>query len=165
MEYPACQSIQIIFNCFRLRPSELFFDVAKRKQVGILAQVPLASGLLTGKITKSTQFAADDHRQFNRHGERFDVGETFSGVDFDTALKAVDEVRKLVPSGMSMTQFALKWIGMFDAVTCSIPGAKNPEQAGQNFAVSDLPALSASQMDGVKQVYDRLIRPQVHQRW
>ncbi len=165
IEYPNVQSIQIIFNCFRLRPSELFFEQAKKRKVGILARVPLASGLLTGKITRDSQFADDDHRKFNRNGERFDVGETFSGVDFDTALKAVDEIKKLVPSGMSLAQFALKWITMFDAVTCSIPGAKNPEQASQNFSISDLPALSPTQLDGVASVYTRLIRPLVHQRW
>jgi aryl-alcohol dehydrogenase-like predicted oxidoreductase len=165
MEYPNLQSIQIIFNCFRMRPSELFFEQAKKKKVGILARVPLASGLLTGKITRESSFAADDHRQFNRNGERFDKGETFAGVDFDTALNAVDEIRKLVPAGMSMTQFALKWISMFDAVTCSIPGARNPEQAGHNFTISELPALSPSQMHGVKAVYDAMIRPLVHQRW
>lgn len=165
IEYPNIQSIQMIFNCFRLRPSELFFDQAKRKKVGILARVPLASGLLTGKITTQSTFAADDHRQFNRHGERFDVGETFSGVDLETALTAVDELKKLVPAGMSLTQFALKWISMFDAVTCSIPGAKNPEQAGQNFTISDLPPLSPTQMQGVNAVYEAMIRPRVHQRW
>lgn len=165
IEYPNVQSIQIIFNCFRLRPSELFFEQAKQKQVGILARVPLASGLLTGKMTRDSSFAADDHRLFNRHGERFDVGETFSGVDFETALRAADEIRKLVPPGGSMTQFALKWISMFDAVTCSIPGAKNSEQAGVNFSVSEQPPLTAAQLAGVKRVYDSLIRPQVHQRW
>lgn len=165
LEYPNVQSVQIIFNCFRRRPSELFFEQAKLRQVGILARVPLASGLLTGKITRQSAFASDDHRQFNRQGERFDKGETFSGVDFDVALEAVEEIRKLVPAGISMTQFALKWISMFEAVTCSIPGARNPEQAGQNFSVSDLPALSPAQMQGVKAVYERMIRPLVHHRW
>jgi aryl-alcohol dehydrogenase-like predicted oxidoreductase len=165
LEYTNVQSVQIIFNAFRLRPSELFFEQAKKRQVGILARVPLASGLLTGKITRESSFATDDHRQFNRNGERFDKGETFSGVEFDTALDAVEEIRKLVPSGMSMTQFALKWISMFDAVTCSIPGARNPEQAAQNFTISELPALSPAQMQGVKRVYDAMIRPLVHHRW
>lgn len=165
LEYPNVQSVQIIFNAFRLRPSELFFEQAKKKQVGILARVPLASGLLTGKITRESNFSADDHRQFNRNGERFDKGETFSGVDFDAALQAVEEIRKLVPSGMTMTQFALKWISMFDAVTCSIPGARNPEQAAYNFSISELPALSQAQMQGVKSVYDAIIRPLVHHRW
>ena len=127
--------------------------------------MPLASGLLAGKITRESSFATDDHRQFNRNGERFDKGETFSGVEFDTALNAVEEIRKLVPAGMSMTQFALKWIGMFDAVTCSIPGARNPEQAAQNFTISELPTLSPAQMQGVKRVYDAMIRPLVHHRW
>src|ERR1700733_8494177 len=112
MEYPNVQTVQIIFNCFRQRPAELFFEQAKKKQVGILARVPLASGMLTGKMTKQSEFAADDHRNFNRHGEAFDVGETFSGVDYDVALKAVDELKELVPPGVTLAQFALKWILM-----------------------------------------------------
>jgi aryl-alcohol dehydrogenase-like predicted oxidoreductase len=165
IEYENVQTVQIIFNCFRQRPAELFFEQAKKRQVGILARVPLASGMLTGKMTKQTQFAKDDHRNFNRHGEAFDVGETFSGVDYDVALAAVEELRAMVPAGMTMPQFALKWILMFDAVTCAIPGGKRPEQVADNAKASDMPALSAEVMAGVKRVYDAKIRALVHQRW
>ena len=165
IEYENVQTVQIIFNCFRQRPAELFFEQAKKKRVGILARVPLASGMLTGKMTKRTEFAADDHRNFNRHGEAFDVGETFSGVDYDVALAAVEELRGLVPAGMTMPQFALKWILMFDAVTCAIPGGKRPEQVADNARASELPMLSAEVMAGVKRVYDAKIRALVHQRW
>jgi aryl-alcohol dehydrogenase-like predicted oxidoreductase len=163
--YPNVQSVQIIFNMFRHKPADKFFAEAKRREVGILARVPLASGMLTGKMTRQTQFEKDDHRNFNRHGEAFDVGETFSGVDYETALKAVEELKPLVSGAATMAQFALKWILMFDAVSCVIPGAKNPQQAEQNAKSSDLPALSESQMAKVQQVYDKYIRPQVHQRW
>jgi aryl-alcohol dehydrogenase-like predicted oxidoreductase len=163
IEYPNVQTVQIIFNCFRLRPSELFFPEAERKQVGILARVPLASGLLSGKLTRESTFAKDDHRNFNRHGEAFDVGETFSGVDYGTALEAVEQLRGL--SGGNMAQFALRWILMFPAVTCAIPGAKRAQQAGENCAASDLPALSPAEMAAVARIYDEKIRPLVHQRW
>jgi aryl-alcohol dehydrogenase-like predicted oxidoreductase len=165
IEYPNVQSVQIIFNIFRQRPSELFFAQAQRKQVGILARVPLASGLLTGKITRQTHFANDDHRQFNRHGEEFDRGETFSGVDFDLGLQAVEELKALLPAGMSLTRFALRWITMFEAVTCAIPGAKRPAQAEENFSAGDLPSLTPATMGKVKEIYDRLIREQVHHYW
>lgn len=165
IEYPNVQSVQVIFNMFRHRPAELFFQQAKLRKVGILARVPLASGLLSGKMTRQSQFAADDHRSFNRHGEAFDVGETFSGVDFEIGLTAVEELRPLVPSGATMAQLALRWILMFDAVSCVIPGAKNPQQAEQNVAAADLAPLTDAQMEKVREVYDRLIRPQVHQRW
>jgi len=165
IEYPHVQTVQIIFNCFRLRPSGLFFAQAKARKVGILARVPLASGMLTGKLTRESQFEADDHRNFNRHGERFDVGETFSGVDYDIALDAVEEIRKLVPAGVTLTQFALRWILMFDAVTCAIPGGKRPEQVAQNCAASDLPALSADTMEAVRKIYNARIRGLVHARW
>src|SRR6202453_1021945 len=165
MEYPNVQSVQIIFNCFRQRPSELFFAQARLKQVGILARVPLASGLLTGKFRADTKFETDDHRNFNRQGQRFDVGETFAGVDYEVALAAVEELRPLVPAGMSMSQFALRWILMFDAVTCAIPGGKRPDQVADNCRASDLPPLSQATMDGVQNIYDRYIRAEVHQRW
>ncbi len=166
IEYPGVQTVQIIFNMFRLRPTELFFQEARRRKVGILARVPLASGLLTGKITANTQFPENDHRNFNRHGQSFDVGETFSGVeDFDRGLKAVDEIRALVPEGVTMAQFALRWITMFDAVTCAIPGAKNPQQATDNANAADLPALSDETMAKIRDVYDTYIRDQVHHRW
>jgi aryl-alcohol dehydrogenase-like predicted oxidoreductase len=165
IEYPNVQTVQIIFNCFRQRPAELFFAQAKQRQVGILARVPLASGMLTGKMTRDSQFAADDHRNFNRHGEMFDQGETFSGVDYDVALEAVEELRSLVPAGMTMPQFALKWILMFDAVTCAIPGGKRPEQVADNATASALPPLSDEVMAGVKRVYDAKVKALVHQRW
>ena len=165
IEFPNIQTVQIIFNCFRPRPSELFFPQAKLRQVGILARVPLASGMLTGKLSRSSQFEPDDHRNFNRHGEKFDVGETFSGVDYDTALEAVEEIRKLVPPGMSMSQLALRWILMFDAVTCAIPGGKRPEQVAQNCAASDLPQLPAETMAAIAEIYDARIRGLVHARW
>lgn len=165
MEFPNVQSVQIIFNIFRQRPADLFFAEAKRRQVGILARVPLSSGMLTGKLKPDTQFDRTDHRRFNRHGESFDRGETFSGVDYEIGLQAVDELRPLVPPGMSMAQFALRWILMFDAVTTTIPGAKRPEQVRDNVASADLPPLSDETMQQVKAVYDRLIRPQVHHYW
>jgi aryl-alcohol dehydrogenase-like predicted oxidoreductase len=165
IEYPNVQSVQIIFNILRMRPSELFFQEAKRRKVGILARVPLASGLLTGKMSRETKFESDDHRTFNRQGEAFDRGETFSGVDYNAALDAVDALRPLVPAGMSMTQFALRWIQMFDAVTCSIPGAKRPSQAEDNFAAADLPALSQATMDDVHGIYDQRIKALVQHYW
>jgi len=165
IEYPNVQSVQIIFNMLRLRPSELFFGEAKRRQVGILARVPLASGLLTGKMTHQTAFANNDHRQFNRHGESFDQGETFSGVDYDTGLAAVERYKALLPEGVSLAAFALRWILMFDAVSCAIPGAKRPSQVESNAAASDLAPLTPAAMDEIRRVYDDMIRPQVHQRW
>ena len=165
LEFPNVQTVQIIFNCFRQRPAELFFLRAKEKQVGILARVPLASGMLTGKMRHESSFAANDHRNFNRHGEAFDVGETFSGVDFELGLAAVEEVRRLVPDGVSMAQFALRWILMFDAVSCAIPGGKRPDQVADNCRASDLPALSPATMSAIKDIYDAKIRASVHQRW
>ena len=165
IEYPNVQSVQIIFNCFRHRPAELFFEQARKRQVGILARVPLASGLLTGKLRPNSQFAADDHRNFNRHGESFDVGETFSGVDYGTALDAVEELRRLVPEGASMAQFALRWILGSDAVSCAIPGGKRPAQVAENCAASNLPPLSEETMRSVRAIYDARIRPDVHPRW
>ncbi len=165
IEFPNVQSVQIIFNMFRRRPSELFFDLAKKKRIGILARVPLASGLLTGKMKSDSKFEKDDHRNFNRHGEAFDNGETFSGVDYEIGLKAVEELKKICPAGMSLVQFALRWILMFDAVTCAIPGAKNVSQAEQNFSTSNLPPLSQSTMLEVKNIYDKYVKVSVHQRW
>ena len=163
--FPGVVSIQIIYNIFRQRPSDLFFAEARRKNVAVIARVPLASGLLSGKITSGTTFAADDHRNFNRNGEAFDVGETFAGVPFDVGLEAVEEVRKLVPEGASMAAFALRWILMSDAVTVVIPGARNAEQAKANAAAADLSPLSADVMAATREIYDRLIAPHVHQRW
>jgi len=165
IEYPNVQSVQIIFNIFRQRPAELFFPEAKRRKVAILARVPLASGLLTGKMRPDTRFDADDHRSFNRRGEAFDRGETFSGVDYETGLKAVEELRSLVPQGMTMAQFALRWILMFDAVTTTIPGAKRPDQVIDNVRASEAPELSPETMKKVAEIYDRLIRPLVHHYW
>ncbi|HVT87818.1 MAG TPA: aldo/keto reductase [Tepidisphaeraceae bacterium] len=164
IEYPNVQSVQIIFNMFRHRPAELFFEQAKKRKVGILARVPLASGMLSGKMSMQSQFAKDDHRNFNRHGEEFDVGETFSGVDYATGLKAVEELKPLAPDGATMAQLALRWILMFDAVSCAIPGAKNPEQAQANAKSSDLPTLGETVMSKVEQVYNQQIRAQVHPR-
>jgi len=141
IEYPGVQSVQIIFNMFRHRPGELFFSEAKKRKVGILARVPLASGLLSGKLTRTTQFEADDHRKFNQKGEAFDQGETFSGVDYETGLAAVEELRPLVPVGATLAQWALRWILMFDAVTCAIPGARRPQQAEDNAHAAELPRI------------------------
>jgi aryl-alcohol dehydrogenase-like predicted oxidoreductase len=165
IEYPGVQTVQIIFNMFRHRPAELFFPEAKRRRVGVLARVPLASGLLTGRLARDTTFPANDHRNFNRHGQAFDVGETFSGVDFETGLEAVEALRPLVPAKATMTQFALRWILMFDAVACAIPGAKRPAQVEENVRAADLPPLSEAQMALVREVYDTCIKKQVHQRW
>src|SRR5664279_5529490 len=153
MEYPGIQSVQIIFNMFRFRPAELFFPEAQRRKVGILARVPLASGLLTGKMSTSSTFSTDDHRNFNRHGESFDMGETFSGVDYDTGLAAVEQIRKLLPPGTTMAQFALRWILMFDAVSCAIPGAKRPSQVEDNVRAADLPPLTDAQMREIERIY------------
>jgi aryl-alcohol dehydrogenase-like predicted oxidoreductase len=165
IEYPGVQTVQIIFNMFRQRPADLFFGEAKKRKVGILARVPLASGLLTGKLTAQSKFAADDHRAFNRHGEEFDRGETFSGIDYETGLQAVEELRALVPAGMTMTQFALRWILMFDAVTCAIPGAKVTAQVEANTRAAEFPTLSDETMAAVREIYERRIRPSVHQYW
>ena len=165
IEYPNVQTVQIIFNIFRQRPAELFFAEAIRRKVGILARVPLASGMLTGKLTAKSSFEADDHRAFNRHGESFDRGETFSGVDYETGLMAVDELRALVTAGWTMPQFALRWILMFDAVTCTIPGAKNPAQAEDNVKSADMPGLDSDTMEKVRAIYDSRIRNLVHYYW
>jgi len=165
IEYPNLQSVQIIFNIFRQRPSELFFGEAQRRRVGILARVPLASGLLTGKFDRSTTFVSDDHRNFNRHGESFDRGETFSGLDFETGLQAVERLRPCIPPGTSLVQLALRWILMFPAVTCAIPGAKRRSQAEENIHAGDLPAISGQTMKEIKDIYDQSVRPLAHNYW
>jgi aryl-alcohol dehydrogenase-like predicted oxidoreductase len=165
LEYPNVQSVQIIFNMFRQRPADLFFELAKARQVAILARVPLSSGMLTGKMSRNTQFSQNDHRAYNRHGEAFDKGETFSGVDYQTGLEAVEELRPLVPAGWTMAQFALRWILMFDAVSCVIPGGKRPEQVIDNARAADLPQISESTMKAIQQIYDLRIKEQVHHYW
>ena len=165
VEFPNVQSVQIIFNMFRQRPAELFFDRAKKKDVGILTRVPLASGMLTGKLSKNSSFEKDDHRNFNRKGEMFDKGETFSGVDYDLSLEAVEKLKAICPSDISMVQFALKWILMHEAVTCAIPGARNVNQVKQNSSASDIQEIPADIMDEVKNIYDAYIKNNVHQLW
>src|SRR5688572_14595698 len=165
LEYPNVKSIQVIFNIFRQRPAEHLLQECARRKVGILARVPLASGLLTGKLKRGQQFEADDHRTFNRHGEAFDRGETFSGVDYDVALDAVDALRPLVPHGATLAQWALRWILMDQAVTCAIPGVRRAGQVEDNLAASELDEIPADVMKKVQQVYQDRIKPLVHQRW
>jgi len=165
IEYPNVASVQIIYNMFRRRPAERFFAEAKQKGVAVIARVPLASGLLTGKMTADTAFASDDHRSFNRHGEAFDVGETFAGVPYDLALEAVEKLRPFVPEGATMAQFALRWILMNDAVSVVIPGARTPAQAQSNAAAGELPPLSPETMAAVSEIYETMIKEHVHQRW
>ncbi len=165
IEYPGVGSVQIIFNMFRLRPAGLFFREAQAHNVGVIARVPLASGLLTGKMTAASTFAADDHRTFNRHGEAFDMGETFSGVPFDVGLEAMDQILPLIPAGSTPAQFALAWILAHPAVSTVIPGGKNPAQVADNAASADLEALPAETMERVSEIYDTYIRKHVHHRW
>ena len=165
LERPSVRSIQIIFNPFRQKPAERVFPLARERGVGIVVRVPLASGLLTGKFDRDTTFDPDDHRAFNRHGEAFDVGETFAGVDFATGLDAVKELHAIVPEGATMAQATLRWILMEPAVSTVIPGARNPRQASENAAASDLPSFSDADMALVRRIYDERIRPQVHHRW
>ncbi len=165
LEFEGVESVQIIFNMFRLRPAELFFPMAQRRKVGIIARVPLASGLLTGKFSADSAFDPEDHRNFNRHGEAFDVGETFSGVPYEVALNAVEELRALLPAGATLAQFALKWILMHEAVSCVIPGGKRAEQVTANCAASDLRDLGPESIEAVRSVYERLVKSHVHQRW
>ena len=165
IEYPGVASVQIIFNMLRQRPAAHFLSEAKRRDVGVLARVPMASGLLTGKMSKQTAFDAADHRSYNRHGEAFDVGETFAGVDYDAGLAFVEELRSLVPAGATMAQMALRWILMFDGVTAAIPGAKSPEQAKANAAAADLAAIPPATIERIRVMYEERIKPLVHQRW
>jgi len=165
IEFPGVKTVQIIFNIFRQRPAELFFREARSRWIGVIARVPLASGLLSGRMSRSTRFSTDDHRAFNRRGQAFDRGETFSGVEYARGLAAVEEIRTLLPRGMSMAQFALRWILMHPAVSCAIPGAKTPAQVEENCAASSLPRLSRATMRQLRQIYTRLIRADVHQRW
>jgi aryl-alcohol dehydrogenase-like predicted oxidoreductase len=165
IEYPGVASVQIIFNVFRQRAADLFFEQALKRRVGILARLPLSSGMLSGKLTRATSFAPDDHRHFNRHGEAFDRGETFSGLDYELGLEVVEELRVLVPHGMTMAQMALLWILGFPAVTCAIPGAKRPAQVEENVAAADLPPLSPQTMTAVRALYERRVRAHVHHNW
>jgi aryl-alcohol dehydrogenase-like predicted oxidoreductase len=165
IEYPNVQTVQIIYNIFRQRPADLFFAEAMRKKVGVLARVPLASGLLTGKFTLDSTFPEDDHRNFNREGEAFDRGETFAGVDFERGVKAAEALRAYKPEGMSMAQLALRWILMSQAVTCAIPGAKRPAHIEDNVAAADLPPLPPETMVGIHNLYRERIRDHVHHYW
>jgi aryl-alcohol dehydrogenase-like predicted oxidoreductase len=165
LRHPHVQTVQVIFNMFRLKPAEELFALAWNRHVGILARVPLASGMLTGKLTKASAFSADDHRSFNRHGEAFDKGETFSGVPYEIGLEAVEKLRPLVPPGATLSQLALRWTLMFEAVSCAIPGARTPQQARDNAAAADLPPLAPATMAAVRVVYDEWIRPLVHGSW
>ena len=165
IEFPGVQSVQIIYNILRQRPADLLFQETQRKGVGILARLPLSSGLLSGKMTAQTAFAADDHRLFNRDGAAFDKGETFSGLEYAKGLEAVEALRPIVPAGMSMAQFALRWITMHPAVTCAIPGGKRATQVADNVSAADLPALTDAQMAAVQTVYEQHAKPWVHHAW
>lgn len=165
IRHPNVQSVQIIFNMFRFKPADEFFAAAKNREVGILARVPLASGLLTGKLNTNSKFAPDDHRAFNRHGESFDKGETFSGVPYERGLEAVAALQKVKPPSLTMVQFALRWILMFDAVTCAIPGAKHTAQEEENASAAELPPLSQDTMEAVRMIYSEYIRDSVHSQW
>lgn len=165
IEYEGVESVQIVYNLFRQKPALEFFARAQSKNVGVIARLPLSSGLLTGKLRADTHFAPDDHRTYNRHGEAFDAGETFSGLDYQTGLDLVEELRDLVPSGIPMAAFALRWVLMHDAISTVIPGAKNREQVEQNAASCELPALNAETLARISELYQRKVRPLVHDRW
>ena len=165
LSYPNVRTVQIIFNIFRQKPAEEFFPLAEERNIGILARVPLASGLLSGKMSSDRAFAEDDHRNFNREGEAFDRGETFSGVDFETGLGAAEELKELVPEGHTLAQFALRWILMHPAVSCAIPGGKNPSQVEDNVAAAEMPPLSDETMRRAREIYDEYVREEVHHRW
>jgi aryl-alcohol dehydrogenase-like predicted oxidoreductase len=162
---PNVATVQIILNCFRLKPLEEVLPAARKAGVGIIARVPLASGLLSGRYDENTTFDASDHRSYNRAGEAFDVGETFSGVPFEVGVSAARELSALVDDDSSLAQFALRWVIDQLGVSTVIPGARNPEQVSQNVAAAALSPLRAEQLDGVRDVYDRLIREHVHDRW
>ena len=165
LEYPGVKTVQIIFNIFRQKPAEEFFPLAEERSVGILARVPLASGLLSGKMTAGRDFPEDDHRNFNREGQVFDRGETFAGVPFETGLAAADELKELIPEGYTLAQLALRWILMHPAISCAIPGAKRTDQVDDNVAAADMPLLSDEVMDRIRQIYDDRVRSEVHHQW
>jgi aryl-alcohol dehydrogenase-like predicted oxidoreductase len=165
LDYPDVKTVQIIFNTFRQKPAEEFFPLAEERNIGVLARVPLASGLLSGKMSADREFSADDHRNFNREGQAFDRGETFSGVNFETGLRAAEELKELVPEGYTLAQLALRWILMHPAVSCAIPGAKRPGQIEDNLAAAEMPALSEETMERIRGIYDHHVRPEVHHLW
>ena len=165
IEYENVTSVQIIFNMFRQRPAELFFEQALKRDVGIIVRVPLASGLLTGKFSPSSNFSSGDHRNFNRNGEMFDKGETFSGIHYETGLQAVEALKSIFPNQENLASVALRWILMFDAVSTVIPGASNPEQVHSNLSALSFPDLSQEQLQAIRQVYEQYIKPKVHQLW
>jgi len=165
LDYPGVKTVQIIFNVFRQRPAEEFFPLAEERNIGVLARVPLASGLLSGKMSADRAFDASDHRNFNRNGEAFDRGETFSGVDFETGLRAAERLKEFVPEGHTLAQFALRWILMHPAVSCAIPGGKNPAQVEDNVAAAAMSPLSDEAMRRAREVYDAEVRPEVHHLW
>jgi aryl-alcohol dehydrogenase-like predicted oxidoreductase len=165
IEHPGVASVQIIFNIVRQRPADRFLHEARRRDVGVIARVPLASGLLTGKLGPESTFEPTDHRAYNRHGEAFDVGETFAGLDYETGLTLVDGLRSLVPEGATMAQLALRWILMHDAVSCAIPGAKSPAQARANVAAADLDPLPEATMARIRELYETFAAPLVASRW
>ena len=165
IEFPNVTSVQIIFNLFRQRPSELFFKEALKRDVGIIARVPLASGLLTGKFNSKTTFDTQDHRNFNRNGEAFDKGETFSGINYELGLKAVEELKSLFPESTNLAPIVLQWILSFDEVTCIIPGASNESHVRSNLSVYDLPKLTYEKIAAMNEIYERFIKPEVHQLW
>jgi aryl-alcohol dehydrogenase-like predicted oxidoreductase len=165
IEYPGVQSVQIIFNLFRQRPSELFFSEARKRRIGILARLPLSSGMLSGKMNSSSRFEKEDHRNFNRQGAGFDRGETFSGLDYELGLKAVNSLRTVLPQGFTLAQLALRWILMFSEVSCAIPGAKRPQQVQENVAAADLAPLNGVTMDAIRTIYETQVREHVHHYW
>jgi aryl-alcohol dehydrogenase-like predicted oxidoreductase len=165
IEYDGVETVQIIFNPLRQRPAGVFFREAQRRNVGVIVRVPLASGLLTGALSEDSEFGADDHRNYNRDGEAFDVGETFAGVPFEDGLAAADALETVVPDGVSLAQFTLRWILSFDAVSTIIPGSKTPAHIRDNVAAASLPPLSADQFHHVDEVYDTYAREHVHHRW
>jgi aryl-alcohol dehydrogenase-like predicted oxidoreductase len=165
LHYPGVKTVQIIFNIFRQKPAEEFFPLAEERNIGVIARVPLASGLLSGKMSADREFSEDDHRNFNREGQAFDRGETFSGVNFETGLRAVEELKELVPEGYTLAQLALRWILMHPAVSCAIPGAKRPDQAEDNLAAAEMPPLLEEIMDRIREIYDGYVRPEVHHQW
>jgi aryl-alcohol dehydrogenase-like predicted oxidoreductase len=165
LDYPGVKTVQIIFNIFRQKPAEEFFPLAEERNIGVIARVPLASGLLSGKMTADREFASDDHRNFNREGQAFDQGKTFSGVPFETGLEAVEELKELVPEGHTLAQLALRWILMHPAVSCTIPGARRPDQVEDNLAAAEMPPLSGDAMDRIREIYDRRVRLEVHHLW